>query len=209
MALIDLTLGIPGPGEREGAARLEERRHAGGGPPYTGLVYHFAHDSMAGTYLDLPGHIRETDDGQDAATYPAGRLFRVDATVVRLDREDGSGGVSAEELRRACAGSAQGGALIVNALGRRFDEIAFRSVWLSKDAVRWVIDTGVHLLVSDIYESRGLHGVFYDLFAAGVSTVCHPVNLHLLTAPRVRVTALPLRVSGVTQLPCRVLAEWA
>lgn len=209
MRLIDLTLEIQGPGREGGVARVEERHRAGGGTRYTSRVYHFAHDSMAGTYIDFPGHIQETDDGQDSASVPIERLFRVDASVIHLDREDGSGGVSAEALQRACAGPVEGGALIINALGgRRFDEVVFRSVYLEKEAVRWIIDTGVHLLISDIYESQALHGVFYDLFGAGVSTVCCPVNLHLLTAPHGKVTVLPLRVSGVTQLPCRVIAEW-
>jgi kynurenine formamidase len=164
---------------------------------------------MVGTYLDLPGHIRETDDGLDAAGLPLEGLYRVEASVLHMDRGDGSGGVSGEDLERAGPGAVPGGALVINALGaRRFDEVAFRSVWLETSAVRWIRDSGVRLLVSDIYESPGLHGVFYDLFRAGISTVCHPVDLHRLSAPRGRLTVLPVRIAGVTQLPCRVVAEW-
>ncbi len=46
------------------------------------------------------------------------------------------------------------------------------------------------------------------LFAGGIATVCQPVNLHRIADPHPRITALPLVVSGVTQLPCRVIAEW-
>jgi kynurenine formamidase len=128
--------------------------------------------------------------------------------VIHLDRSDGSGSVSAEELQCVCPPLTGCGAMIVNALGpRRFDDIVERSVYLGTDAVEWICGTGIHLLVSDIYESPPLHGVFPKLFAAHILTVCYPINLHLLTQPRVRLWALPMRIPGVNQLPCRALAE--
>lgn len=209
MVLIDLTL-IAGP-EKEGHApfHTEERTITPQeGAPYVALVYHFQHTGMVGTYIDFPGHIRATDDGTDAANYPVEKLFRVPAAVIHLDRENGSGAVTGAELAAAGPPPPVGGALVINALGqRRFDQIEKRSVYLSLDAVEWILATGVHLLVSDIYESRALHGVFERLFAGGVSAVCQPVQLHRLTRPRVKLTALPARFPGVTQLPCRLLAE--
>jgi len=208
MRLIDLSLPIDGLGAADAPVRLEERSIGSEEKKYTGMVYHFAHDGMTGTYIDFPGHIKETDDGLDAATYPLEKLYRVDASVIHLDRPDRSGGVGADDLAEAHKFPIEGGALVINALGeRRFDEIEERSVWLTTDAVQWIVDTGVHLLVSDIYESQALHGVFYDLFEGGVSTVCLPVNLHQLTVPRVKLTVLSAPFRGVTQLPCRLLAE--
>ncbi len=206
MPIADLTLPIPAQPENGPApVTLEPRRIQ----TYTALIYRFHHDSMVGTYVDFPGHIRETDDGQDAAGYPLDALFRVEATVVRLDRESGSGAVSAAELEAACPRPFRGRALLLNALGaRRFDAIAFRSVWLGADARAWIAGRGVRLLLSDIYESQQLEGVFLDLFRAGIATVCHPVNLAAVAAPYARITALPARFESVTQLPCRVLAEW-
>lgn len=180
-----------------------------GDAAYTARVHYLSHWGMAGTYIDFPGHIVETDDGDDAASVPAEKLYRLQASVIRLDRASGSGRISAGELAEAAPKPAAGQALIVNALGsRRFDEIEDRSVYFGRDAVRWIIDTGVHLLVSDVYESdTDPQGVFPDLFAAGVYTVCYPVNLHMITHPVVRVTALPLRFATATQLPCRVIVE--
>ena len=203
--LIDLSLPIP-PRAPGGAAAvtLEERRIQ----KYTGMIYHFRHDSMAGTYIDFPGHIKETADGCDAANYPMEKLFRVAATVIHLDRADGSGAVTAAELAAACPRPFRGQALVLNALGaRRFDQIESRSVWLAPDARAWIIARKIHLLVSDIYESQALEGVFRELFEAGITTVCQPVNLPALTAPYARLTALPVRFATVTQLPCRVVAE--
>ena len=177
---------------------------------YTAWVYKLHMSSMSGSYMDFPGHIRETDDGRDAADWAIHALYRVPAAVVHLDRADGSGGIGADELREACPAVAAGGGLIINALGgRRFDEIQERSVWLQSDAVGWIVGQGVRLLVSDVYESSSdPQNVFFELFDAGVVTVCLPVNLHRIDVPRVRVTALPARIPGVTQLPCRVVAEW-
>ena len=164
---------------------------------------------MAGTYLDFPGHIAETDDGQDAANYPLEKLYRRRALVIRLDRQDNSGGVTATELASACQAEIRNGdALIVNALGdRQFYGINERSVFFGQDAVEWIIGQGVELLVSDIYESKALAGVFYKLFQAGISTVCLPVNLNRLTVPEIKLTVMPLPVRGITQIPCRVVAE--
>ena len=205
MSLIDLSLPLPvrAP-DGSATVALEELRIQN----YTGMIYHFRHDSMAGTYIDFPGHIKETADGFDAANYPMEKLFRVEATVIHMDRAGDSGAVTAAELAAACPHPFRGQALVLNALGaRRFDAIESRSVWLGRDARRWIMDRHIHLLVSDVYESKTREGVFLELFQAGIATVCHPVNLSALVTPYVRLTALAARFATATQLPCRVLAE--
>lgn len=208
MKLVDLTLPIQTEQDGRPTAAPRRLRLGHGMASYTAVLYDFAHDSMVGTYLDLPGHIAETDDGQDAATVPVERLYRLRAAVLHLSRADGSGGIGATELDEVSAGGGCPEALVINALGAvRFDEIEERSVYLELDAVEWIIASGVKLVVADVYESRALHGVFAALFGAGIMAVCYPVNLHELTAPEVRLTVLPARFPGVTQLPCRVVAE--
>jgi len=208
MALVDLTLRTP---QHENGVPTSVERElliSSDGATYTGMIYDFGFGSMVGTYVDFPGHIKETDDGMDAANYPVEKLFRVDCAVIHLDRESGSGAVSAEELQQACPCCAGVGAIVLNALGkRRFDEIEERSVFLSSEAVAWLIGTGIHLFVSDIYESKGIHGVFSDLFGAGVSTVCSPVNLSALTESKAKLSVFFLAFPRVTQIPCRLLAE--
>ncbi|MCC7300899.1 MAG: cyclase family protein [Verrucomicrobia bacterium] len=178
------------------------------GRPYTAHLHNFHHGSMIGTYIDFPGHIQETDDGLDSSSWPLDRLFRVDTTVIHLDKPNRSGPVTADELFSACPRPVSGGGLIINALGTRApNDIEYRSVYLDSSASAWIVEQGIHLLVSDIYESQTLHGVFGDFFEAGIATVCHPANLHLLTKPTVKLTALPACFAGVTQLPCRLVAE--
>jgi len=179
-------------------------------PGYQAMIYHFEHWGMSGTYIDFPGHIKGIGDGTGADRYPIEKLYRVEATVIHMDCASGAGKISAGDLEQACPAAPRGGALVLNALGRRrCDEVAPRSVYLGKDAVRWIAGTGAHLFVSDVYESdTDPQDVFPDLFRAGISTVCCPINLDRLTVPRVRLTALPLRFPDVTQLPCRLVAEW-
>lgn len=211
MGLIDLTLPSNGSAAGRDPFQTEEKRISNPAGAYTGIIHHFRHNSMVGTYIDFPSHVQETDDGSDAANYPPEKVFRVPAAVIHLDRADGSDKIGADELAAGCPDWNKGGALILNALGvRRFDQIAGQSVYLGKDAVSWISRNGFHLLISDVYESNAdPQNVFPDLFKGGVSTVCCPVNLHLLTEPEFRVTVLFPRFVRATQLPCRVLVETA
>jgi kynurenine formamidase len=209
MHVIDLTLPISAEQHGQAVASLKEVPLVCDGEHYTGMVWHYRHDSMAGTYIDFPGHIKETLDGQTALNYPLEKLYRVRSAVIHLNRENESGAIEAEELIAACPDLSGCRALVINALGaKRFDDITLRSVYLAKSAVRWIISTGIHLLVSDVYESRTIsEGVFPRLFENGISTVCYPVCLDQLTTPHVDLTVLAPRFPDVTQLPCRILAE--
>ncbi|OGV46664.1 MAG: hypothetical protein A2017_13730 [Lentisphaerae bacterium GWF2_44_16] len=210
MKIIDLSLPVTEKKGREGfSAALVEKIIFSNGVQYTGIMYDLVLGSMAGTYIDFPGHIKETDDGFDALNYPIEKLYRIESAVIHLDRKSNSGAVNSDDLKNACGkNKISEKALIINALGKkRFNEVDERSVYLSSDAVRWIVESGIHLLVSDIYESKEIHGVFYDLFKAGISTVCCPVNLHLLDSPRCMLSVFAPPLKGITQLPCRAVAE--
>ena len=219
MILVDLTLPIPpeepesdGPGQPFAARPTLVTREwvlPGPGPARRARVHYLHHWGMAGTYLDLPGHLAETDDGVDVAGAPLDRLYRLPAVVAHLDRSRQPGRISADELATACPPTGGAAALVVHALGRRrFDEVPHRSVYLGRDAVAWIVSTGVGLLVADVYESDSdPQQVFTGLFAAGVWAVCHAIDLHRLDQPRFWLTALPLRYPTATQVPCRLLAE--
>ena len=207
MAMVDLTKDFIG--ERFAPEILrEEMPLKSGMTSYTGIVYTIKHDGMTGTYIDFPGHIAETDDGIRGDNCPLENIFRVPAQVIRMDRESGSGAVTADDLERACGGKVSTPALVINALGGKEPcEIENRSVYLDDSAVEWIIQSKCRLLVSDIYESRALHGVFLKLFAAGITTVCHPARLRQLPAGEIRLSVL-FPLINVTQLPCRLVAEF-
>jgi len=175
---------------------------------YDAVIHRLTIGSMCGTYIDFPGHICSTDDGIDAANYPIGKLYRQKTFAVHLAKENGAGAVTGEELAAAAGQNVEADCVIINALGKRNPEdIALRSVWLSTSAVQWIIDTGCHLVISDIYESQKLEGVFGRFFSAGISTVCCPANLCQVPAES-SVTVLFCNVPAMKQLPCRVVAEF-
>ncbi len=208
MTLIDLTWDFHG--ERFAPEIIEEKLPLKSGhTAYTGVIYSLKMDGMSGTYIDFPGHIAETADGMAADNYPLEDVYRVPASVIHLDRKSGSGAVTADDLEKAFGSKISTKALIINALGT-FEptDIENRSVYLDDSAVQWIIDSPCKLLVSDIYESTALHGVFLKLFGAGITTVCMPVNLHKICMPQVKLTVLFPRIPNVCQLPCRAVVEY-
>ncbi len=209
MRLIDLTMPVPSRENMRPTVHLDEWHLACCGVKQTGMVYHFDHWSMSGTYLDLPGHIKELDDGFDSVNYPLDKLYEVESAVIHLDRSEKPGKIHAEELAAASPVDGPIPGLIVHALGqKRYDEVPERSVALAADAVEWMISKGIHLLVSDVYEHCDEpENVFWKLFEAGISVVCCPINMQMLDAPLVKLTVLAPRYPGVTQLPCRLVAR--
>ncbi|MBO4647080.1 MAG: cyclase family protein [Lentisphaeria bacterium] len=206
MSVIDLSCAFP-PGTA-GKIRLREVPLRSDRTAYTGMVYDFEVNSMDGSYIDLPGHIRETDDGQRADNVPVENFYRVPCSVIRLNRTSGSGAVTAAELERAFGGKVTTPALMINALDPLDpDEIDLRSVWLDFSALDWMIACGIRLLVSDIYESKALDGVFLKLFQAGISTVCEPRGMNRIRGKIVELTVLFPKIATLTQIPCRILVD--
>ena len=175
---------------------------------YTGVVYNISTSTMMGSYIDFPGHIKETDDGVNGANCDLADFTNMSAAVIRFDRAGQPGGITAEDLENAYGGVPDTQAVIINALGSvsSFD-IPPRSVYLTLDAVEWLKKTPCRVLVSDIYESTALEGVFLKLFEAGISTVCEPANLHKLPSGKVKLTVHFAKIP-ITQLPCTLVAEF-
>ena len=116
--------------------------------------------------------------------------------------------MTAQDLENAFGGKVTTPALMINALGKLNPrDIEIRSVYLDDSAVEWIISCGVRLLVSDIYESQALEGVFLKLFAAGVSTVCEPRRMIQVTDREFYLSIMFMNMPSVTQIPCRILAE--
>jgi kynurenine formamidase len=175
---------------------------------YTGVVYNISTSTMMGSYIDFPGHIMETDDGVNGANCDLADFTSMSATVIHFDRAGQPGGITARDLEKACGGVPDTQAVIINALGSTgsFD-IPPRSVYLTLDAVEWLKSTPCRVLVSDVYESTALEGVFLKLFEGGIATVCEPANLHKLPSGKVKLTVHFAKIP-ITQLPCTLVAEY-
>ena len=175
---------------------------------YTAVVYNLNTSTMMGSYIDFPGHIKETDTGVDGSNADLADFTRMDCAVIHFDRAHTPGGISAADLEAAYGGIPDTPAVIINALGSTASfDIPMRSVYLELDAVEWLKKTPCKLLVSDVYESTALEGVFLKLFEGGIATICEPANLHKLTASKVKLTVLFPKIP-VTQLPCAMVAEF-
>ena len=207
MAYVDLTADFRG---RNVLPEIVQRKVAlkSDKTEYTGVVYNISTSTMMGSYIDFPGHIRETDDGVNGANSDLADFTNMSAAVIRFDRAGEPGGITAEDLENAYGGVPDTQAVIINALGSvsSFD-IPPRSVYLTLDAVEWLKKTPCKVLVSDIYESTALEGVFLKLFEGGISTVCEPANLHKLPAGKVKLTVHFAKIP-ITQLPCTLVAEF-
>ena len=177
---------------------------------YTGMVYHYRHGSMETTYLDLPGHIAETDDGQNAQNFDLLSYYRQKALLLRITPPADEYGITPADLDKALAGREWQKWIVINALGNRADGYQpARKIYLTLEAVDHLIKNGVKLLFSDSWESPRLDGVFLRLFDSGVSAVCNLVNLNKLPADKeflLTLNFLPYP-GGVTQIPATVIAE--
>lgn len=200
MKLIDLTLPWSSIETKEKLVPLKSESTA-----YTGVVYDFRLNSMTGTYIDFPGHIRETSDGMHAGSFPLSDLYRVPATLLRPKRS--GSGITAAELAEALGKLPATPCIVIHGKAGTNIPLISREIYLTMESVGWIIDSGCRLLVSDTYESERLDGVFLKLFRAGISTVCMPVNLDKLTSQVMKITVFTPLMDGIVQIPCRIAAE--
>ena len=86
------------------------------------------------------------------------------------------------------------------------DEIA-RAPFYGKSAMRWVVSQKINLFISNVYENHAdRQGIFAAFFRAGIICICIPANLDRITRERIKICAVPLKIPGAVQLPCRLLA---
>lgn len=178
---------------------------------YTGMVYHFRHGSMETSYLDLPGHIAETDDGCDAQNVNLLDYYRRKTQLLRIKTPANyEYGITPADLEKALNGREWQPWIVINALGSAADGYQpSRRIYLTLEAVDYLARNGVKVLFSDAWESPRLDGVFLRLFDAGISAVCNLVNLDKLPADRefyLTMSFLPYP-GKVTQIPASLIAE--
>ena len=177
---------------------------------YTGMVYHFRYGSMDTSYLDLPGHIAETDDGRHAKNSNLLDFYRRKAALLRITPPAAEYGITPEDLEKARNGRPWQEWMVINALGKKPDGYEpSRRIYLTLDSVDYLARNGVKYLFSDAWESPRLDGVFLRLFDAGVSGICNLVNLDKLPDDReflLTMSFIPYP-GEVTQIPVTVIAE--
>lgn len=203
MRIIDLTAEIPETGKRS-VVKIPMPD----GNCYKGVIYDFSLSSMAGTYLDFPGHIEEFDDGKDAVNYPLKKLFLVETTVIRLKRKGLPREIDGRELEGAGVAVKTPGLLIkVDDWNLSAPQEIVQAPFYGKSAIRWVVSKKINLFISNVYENHvDRQGIFVEFFRAGITCVCIPANLDRITRERIKICAVPLKIPGAVQSPCRLLA---
>jgi kynurenine formamidase len=164
--------------------------------------------SHTGTYFETPGHLFR--GGGDTDSVPLDRLVLPGLCL----HVHGAGRcITAKELDAALpAGSRtllRDCGLLVHAQARELGTHAY----FSRDAASWMRDKGVGLMGSDTprYDTGfdAPTGFFEELFRARIPIVACIRNLELLPVHGFTLVVMPLAVSGVCTVPCRVVAHLA
>ncbi|RKN74186.1 cyclase family protein [Paenibacillus ginsengarvi] len=174
--------------------------------------------SQTGTYLETPAHYFGNDNWYGVADIPVEKLVNRRCIVLQLDGEAFESGerripIDAAMLEQ-CAGSGQireGDAILVGTgWGRRWMDPVFleRSPYFTYGAMKWLIGKKPFLLGSDVPRWDNLaksEQFFREFYEADILMLAPCVNLELVTASEVRLTALPLRIPGTSAVPCRAI----
>ncbi len=174
--------------------------------------------AQVGTYLETPAHFYGFDKSYLVDDIPLDRLVDVGCVVLKVDKDLSDPGVKHKITLNdllACehAGQIRTGDCIAVCCGwdrHWMDDGVFfpNSPYFSYDAMKWIVDRKPSILATDtpswenLKDPQGFFPMFYE---ADILMLAPLINLGEVTKPRVRLTALPLRVEGVAASPCRTV----
>ena len=174
--------------------------------------------SQTGTYLETPAHFYGNDKSYLAADVPVDRLVNISCSLLMLDPEAFTNQSRRPpvtvEMLECCPGSRTinaGDAILVGSgWGRHWMEKDYlsKSPWFTLDAMRWLLLKKPFLLGSDFPRWENLEnpqGFFPEFYAANVLMLASCVNLENVPGCRLRLTALPLNITGTSCTPCRAV----
>lgn len=176
------------------------------------IMHWIGMDNHLGTHIEVPYHAFE--DGADLAQTAASQLVG-EAVILDLRGHEANEGITLEEVQHVAdeAGGVGRDDIVFCMTGwsafydtERYAEPPF----LTREAVRWLVDRGIKMLGID---TRGsMNPAFPDrenhlpLFEAGIAYVENLTNLEALTESRVTVAVLPPAIEGLEGFPVRVVA---
>ena len=194
------------------------------GPPYPDVVveeipepefieyptysWRFELGAQTGTYLETSLHMFR--EGPPLIEVPLDTLFMRDAVILRLPGEPNRR-LEPEDLE-ACGVQVRPGDAVIVATGwdSHWDKPDFVSdcPYFSYGAMRWILDREPFLMAGDMprFDSwQEPQGFFREFFEQGLLLLAPLVNLGAVTADRVKLTALPLRIEETCAAPCRAV----
>ena len=170
-------------------------------PVYLGhecYAYDLVIESHRGTYFETSAHVFR--EGRNTDQVPLEDLV-LSGVCVRIEKSEQC--ICAGDLKSACGTLNPGCALLVDA-GQGSDR------YFSRDAAQWMAQNRVKLMGSSIpLYDRGFTnptGFFIDLFKAEIPIIANLANLSKLPERGFTVIVLPLGITGICTVPCRVIA---
>lgn len=174
--------------------------------------------SQTGTYLETPAHYYGSDASYNVADIPLGKLVDRRCIVLKLD---GSLFESPEaripitvQMLESCPGGeriAEDDAILVaTGWGKHWMDERYleRSPYFTYEAIKWLIKKRPVLLGSDFPRWDHLtksERFFPEFYEADILMLAPCVNLETVRRPDVRLTVLPLHISGTSAVPCRAI----
>ncbi|MDR1619334.1 MAG: cyclase family protein [Clostridiales bacterium] len=177
--------------------------------------------AQVGTYIETPAHFYGFENSYLVDDIPIEKLTDVGCVVLKVEKDildTGSKAVITKEDLVNAKNSAYiqpGDCVVVHCGWERYwmrDDIFFpRSPYFTSEAMHWIIEKQPSILATDTpaWENLGEdpEGFFPDFYAANILMLVPLCNLDAVTKPRVKLTALPLKVEGVAASPCRVIIK--
>jgi kynurenine formamidase len=173
--------------------------------------------SQTGTYLETPAHFYGNDNCYLMSDVPVEKLVYIPCVVLNLpdlDVPTESRPAITAEMLAACTGTdaiQPGDAILVGTgWGKYWMESCYldASPYFTYDAMQWLVEKKPFLLGTDFprWESfehpQNLFPLFY---AADILMLAPLVNLECISANRVKLTALQLKIPGTSCVPCRAV----
>jgi len=174
--------------------------------------------SQTGTYLETPAHYLGNGhlNAYPLIDVPAEKLVDIPCTVLHLgiwdkDPKGDRRGITVSDLE-ACSNAGyiqEGDAILFSTGWGKYwmdEEFIKASPYITKEAMRWLIDKKPFILGGDSPRWENMQkpeGFFPDFYQANILMLAPCVNLEQVTAPRCKLTALPLKVSRTSCAPCR------
>ena len=154
--------------------------------------------SHHGSYIETSSHVFR--DGQNTDSVPLERLILLGMCInFKEDRRC----ITAVDLESLANDITPDSALLINTGGDT-------TKYFSKDAAQWMAKKKVALFGSNTarYDTGFINptGFFIDLFKANIPIIANITNLHLLPRTGFTLITLPLKISGICTVPCRIIA---
>ncbi|MDQ3044184.1 MAG: cyclase family protein [Chloroflexota bacterium] len=170
----------------------------------------FSCSTLTGTYLETSKHYYPDRTSIDLV--PAERLF-LDAVVLQVPRQAREH-ITLDAVRSVSPELRSGDALLIATGWDRHwwdrDLFVMESPHFERAAMEWLVERGVALVGGDFPcfddpQPDQAEGVNIPLFAANRLILAPLVGLTQIDQKRVRLIALPIKISGACGAPCRAM----